>query len=233
MKMSQITSICSNITKATDIPLIVDADTGYGNALNVIRTVQELETAGVSCIQLEDQITPKHCGHFPGSKPVVPINEQLGKLKAALDTRKDDNLLIIARTDAAAEHGIEEAIKRATLFNEVGADLTFIEIEGSAEDFENISRNVPGRYATTVDESRAEPAFTVKKLGEMESELFEEFFKAFAKSAEVNLHIENLYGKNNHHIIESCFKAFARSIKNAIEIDKRNKHKIPSSKGIL
>lgn len=167
MTMSQMTSICSNITKATDIPLIVDADTGYGNALNVIRTVQELETAGVSCIQLEDQITPKHCGHFPGSKPVVPINEQLGKLKAALDTRKDDNLLIIARTDAAAEHGIEEAIKRATLFNEVGADLTFIEIEGSAEDFENISRNVPGRYATTVDESRAEPAFTVKKLGEM------------------------------------------------------------------
>tara|TARA_Y100000590_G_scaffold150157_1_gene172427 strand:+ start:3320 stop:3907 length:588 start_codon:yes stop_codon:yes gene_type:complete len=74
---------------------------------------------------------------------------------------------------------------------------------------------------------------SLKKLGEMESELFEEFFKAFAKSAEVNLHIENLYGKNNHHIIESCFKAFARSIKNAIEIDKRNKHKIPSSKGIL
>ena len=65
--MSQMTSICSNITKATNIPLIVDADTGYGNALNVIRTVQELETAGVSCIQLEDQITPKHCGHFPGS----------------------------------------------------------------------------------------------------------------------------------------------------------------------
>ena len=74
---------------------------------------------------------------------------------------------------------------------------------------------------------------SLKKLGEMESELFEEFFKAFAKSADVNLHIENLYGKNNHHIIESCFKAFARSIKNAIEIDKRNKNKIPSSKGIL
>tara|TARA_Y100000588_G_scaffold374482_1_gene449567 strand:- start:493 stop:1359 length:867 start_codon:yes stop_codon:yes gene_type:complete len=165
--MSQITSICSNITKATNIPLIADADTGYGNALNVIRTVQELESAGVSCIQLEDQITPKHCGHFPGSKPVVPINEQLGKLKAALDTRKDDNLLIIARTDAATEHGIEEAIKRATLFHEIGADLTFIEIEGSAEDFENISRNVPGKYATTVDESRAEPAFTVEELGEM------------------------------------------------------------------
>ena len=165
--MSQMTSICSNIVKATNIPLIADADTGYGNALNVIRTVQELETAGVSCIQLEDQITPKHCGHFPGTKPVVPIDEQLGKLKAALDTRIDDNLLIIARTDAAAEHGIEEAIKRATLFEEAGADLTFIEIEGSAKDFENISRNVPGKYATTVDESRKEPAFTVEELGEM------------------------------------------------------------------
>ena len=74
---------------------------------------------------------------------------------------------------------------------------------------------------------------SLEKLGEMDTELFPEFFKAFVKSAECNLHITNIYGKNNHHIIESCFKAFARSIKNAIEIDKRNKHKIPSSKGIL
>ncbi|MED5579589.1 MAG: isocitrate lyase/PEP mutase family protein [Nitrospinota bacterium] len=167
MTMSQMTTICGNIVKATKIPLIADADTGYGNALNVIRTVQELETVGVSCIQLEDQVTPKRCGHFPGSKPVVSIDEQLGKLKAALDTRRDENLLIIARTDAAADHGIEEAIKRAILFEEVGADLTFIEIEGDAEDFENISRNVPGKYATTIDESRKEPAFSVEELGKM------------------------------------------------------------------
>ncbi|MBI2132018.1 MAG: oxaloacetate decarboxylase [Candidatus Tectomicrobia bacterium] len=165
MTLSEVAGVCRNVVQATTIPLIADADTGYGNALNVIRTVRELEAAGVSCIQLEDQVTPKRCGHLPGSKPVVPLEEQLGKLRAALDARRDPGFLILARTDAAAGHGLEEAIRRAIAYREAGADLTFIEVEGRPEELRRIGREVPGPLAATLDESRREPAFSIEEMG--------------------------------------------------------------------
>ena len=167
MSFREVADICRNVVQATAIPLIADADTGYGNAVNVIRTVREMEAAGVSCIQLEDQITPKRCGHLPGSRPVVSLEEQLGKLRAALDARRDPDFLILARTDAAADHGLGEAIRRASAYREAGADLTYISVEGVREELLQISREVPGPLVALVDDTRREPAFSVEELGAM------------------------------------------------------------------
>ena len=103
-----------------DIPLICDADTGYGNAVNVKRTVEEFEAAGVAAIHLEDQVTPKRCGHLPGSRPVVEMDEQVGKIEAAVAARRDPDFIIIARTDAASGHGLDEAIRRGKAYRKAG-----------------------------------------------------------------------------------------------------------------
>mgnify|MGYP001413296837 CR=1 FL=1 len=167
MTLREVSDICRNIALVTQIPLVADVDTGYGNAINVIRTVREMEAAGVSCIQLEDQVTPKRCGHLPGSKPVVDTKEQLDKLRAATDTRQDPNMLILARTDAAADHGLDEAIDRANAYHEAGADLTFIEVEGTQEELTRIGKEVSGPLVTTLDDSRREPAFSIEELGSL------------------------------------------------------------------
>src|SRR5205085_5161442 len=106
--------------------LIVDADTGYGNAINVTRTVRTFERAGASAIQLEDQDFPKRCGHLDG-KALIPADEMIGKLKAALDTRRSPDTLIVARTDAVAVEGFDRAIERAVRYREAGADILFVE----------------------------------------------------------------------------------------------------------
>jgi 2-methylisocitrate lyase-like PEP mutase family enzyme len=114
------------IRNATDLPLVVDADTGFGNAVNVHHTVRMLERAGASAIQIEDQVNPKRCGHFAG-KEVVSLPEARSRIKAAVDARQDPNFLIVARTDARATRGPEEALERAEAFIEDGADITFVE----------------------------------------------------------------------------------------------------------
>ncbi len=164
MTLREVADVCRNVVQATTIPLIADADTGYGNAVNVIRTVRELEAAGVACIQLEDQVTPKKCGFLPGSVPVIALEEQLGKLKAALDARRSADFLILARTDAAADHGLDEAIRRAVAYREAGADLTFIEVEGTEEELRRIAAEVPPPHVTTLDESRREAALELAEL---------------------------------------------------------------------
>ena len=167
MTLREVADVSRNIVQATSIPLIADADTGYGNAVNMIRTVRELESAGVACIQIEDQVTPKRCGFLPGSIPVISLEEQLGKLKAALDARQSEDFLILARTDAAADHGLDEAISRAVAYKEAGADLTFIEVEGTEEELRKIGAEVPPPHVTTLDESRREAALSVDELGEL------------------------------------------------------------------
>lgn len=116
-----------------DIPLVCDADTGYGNAVNVKRTVEEFEAAGVSAIHLEDQVSPKRCGHLPGSRPVVAMEEHIGKIEAALAARHDPDFVIIARTDAASGHGLDEAIRRGKAYRKAGADVVFVELKGSPD----------------------------------------------------------------------------------------------------
>lgn len=123
----------ASIRDAVDIPLIVDIDTGFGNALNVRNAIRTLERAGADAVQIEDQIFPKRCGHFSG-KDVASTEEMLAKIKAAVDARVDENFLIIARTDARAKHGFEAAIERAQRFSEAGADILFIEATESADE---------------------------------------------------------------------------------------------------
>ncbi len=126
MGLAEIADHTARIRDAVELPLIVDADTGFGNALNVYHTVRTLERAGADCIQLEDQVAPKRCGHFSG-KEVIGTDEAVSKIKAAVDARRDADLLILARTDAAATHGFEAAVERAQKFAEAGADILFVE----------------------------------------------------------------------------------------------------------
>jgi 2,3-dimethylmalate lyase len=126
------------IVAAVDVPVIADADTGYGNAINVVRTVQAYEQAGVAGIHLEDQVMPKKCGHMSG-KAVIGAEEMAGKIRAAVAARRDPDFLLIARTDVAAVEGLEAAIARARLFAEAGADVLFVEAPTSEADIEQVA----------------------------------------------------------------------------------------------
>jgi 2-methylisocitrate lyase-like PEP mutase family enzyme len=138
--LSELAEHVRAIREMVELPIIVDADTGFGNAVNVHRTVKVLERAGASAIQLEDQVFPKKCGHFAG-KAVIPLEEMLPKIRAAVDARQDPDLLIVARTDARAVVGIDAAIERAAAFIEAGADVTFVEAPETVEEM----RAIPSR----------------------------------------------------------------------------------------
>ena len=131
------------IVAAVDLPVIADADTGYGNAINVVRTVQLYEQAGVAGIQLEDQVTPKKCGHMSG-KQLIGADEMVGKLRAAVEARRDPDLLVIARTDAVAVTGTDDAIARARAFADAGADVLFVEAPTSEADIERVATELRG-----------------------------------------------------------------------------------------
>jgi 2,3-dimethylmalate lyase len=131
------------IVAAVDVPVIADADTGYGNAINVLRTVQLYEQAGVAGIQLEDQVMPKKCGHMSG-KALIGTEEMVGKIRAAVEARRDPDLVVIARTDAVAVTGLEEAIRRAEAFAGAGADLLFVEAPTSEDDIAHIADRLRG-----------------------------------------------------------------------------------------
>jgi 2-methylisocitrate lyase-like PEP mutase family enzyme len=133
MGLHEIADHTARIRDAVSVPLIVDADTGFGNALNVRHTVRVLERAGADCIQLEDQVAPKRCGHFAG-KEVISTEEAVSKIKAAVDARHDPDFLILARTDACAMQGFEAAVERAQKFAEAGADILFVEAVTTAEE---------------------------------------------------------------------------------------------------
>lgn len=139
--VTEVAEITAAIADATTLPLIVDADTGFGNALNVVRTVRLLERAGAAALQMEDQVFPKKCGHFSG-KEVIPASEMVDKIKAAVDSRRDGDLQIIARTDARAIEGIEHALERAQAYIDAGADATFVEAPTSAEELAAITNSL-------------------------------------------------------------------------------------------
>ena len=141
MGLAEIAEATGRIRDAVDLPLLVDADTGFGNALNVRHAIRTLERAGADCVQLEDQVSPKRCGHFSG-KAVVETAEMVGKIKAAVDARHDPGLLVMARTDARAVHGFEAAIERAQAFAEAGADILFVEAAESADEIRALPRRL-------------------------------------------------------------------------------------------
>ena len=141
LSMPEVLTRIREIVDATDLPVIADADTGYGNALNVVRTVREFERLGVAALHLEDQVNPKKCGHYAG-KDLIPTDEMIGKIRAALDARRDADLLIVARTDARAVEGLEAAIRRANAYANAGADMLFVEAPESEEELRVIARQV-------------------------------------------------------------------------------------------
>ena len=142
LTMSQMVDNARRIAQAVDVPVIADADTGYGNALNVIRTVQEYELAGVSAIHMEDQVMPKKCGHME-NKQVVPSAEMVEKLHAAVEARRSDDFLIIARTDARAVEGLDSALRRARAYRDAGADILFVEAPQNEDEVAQIARAFP------------------------------------------------------------------------------------------
>ena len=152
------------MVKACDLPLIVDADTGFGEALNVMRAVKELEAAGAAAIQIEDQVLPKRCGHLEG-KSVVSAEAFAEKVQAAVHARKD--LLIVARTDARATHGLDEAIRRGHLYKEAGADIIFPEALESEEEFKAYADAVGGPLLANMTEFGKSPYLTVERLQEL------------------------------------------------------------------
>jgi 2-methylisocitrate lyase-like PEP mutase family enzyme len=143
VSVTELASHVAAVRDAVTIPILADADTGFGNAINARRTVQLLERAGANAIMLEDQTYPKRCGHFDG-KDVIPKNEMVAKLKAAVDARVDQDLLILARTDARAVEGFEAALDRARAYQEAGADFLFVEAPLTQEELLAIPREVPG-----------------------------------------------------------------------------------------
>lgn len=144
MGLTDIADHTARIRDAVELPLIVDADTGFGNALNTYHAVRTLERAGADCIQLEDQVSPKRCGHFNG-KEVISTDEMLGKIRAAVDARRDPDTLILARTDACATQGFEAAVERAQRFGEAGADILFVEAVTTAEEIRALPRRLAGK----------------------------------------------------------------------------------------
>jgi 2-methylisocitrate lyase-like PEP mutase family enzyme len=143
VSLTQIAEHTAAIRDCVGLPIVVDADTGFGNALNVRHTVRTLERAGASAIQLEDQVNPKRCGHFAG-KDVVGLSEARSRIRAAVDARQDGNLLIVARTDARATLGYEAALERAEAFIEDGADITFVEAPETMDEIAGIPRRLSG-----------------------------------------------------------------------------------------
>ena len=131
------------IVAAVDLPVIADADTGYGNAINVVRTVQLYERAGVAALQLEDQVAPKKCGHMSG-KAVIGTEEMVGKIRAAVSARRDPDLVVIARTDAVAVSGVADAVARARAYADAGADVLFVEAPTSEEDIAWVAGELQG-----------------------------------------------------------------------------------------
>ncbi|MBP2656184.1 MAG: phosphonomutase-like enzyme [Firmicutes bacterium] len=163
MTMSEMVSRARNFVNAVDIPVIADADTGFGNVINVMRTIREYEMAGVAAIQLEDQVAPKKCGHMIG-RQVVPMDEMVNKIKAAVEVRQDPDLVIIARTDSRTTLGIEEAIKRGKVYAEAGADVLFVESPESIDEMKLITSSFDIPVLANMVEGGRTPLMNVKEL---------------------------------------------------------------------
>ncbi|MBR7959407.1 methylisocitrate lyase [Burkholderia latens] len=163
--MEDVLIDANRITNATDLPLLVDIDTGWGGAFNIARTIRSFINAGVAAVHIEDQVGQKRCGHRPG-KEVVPTEEMVDRVKAAVDARTDDQFVIMARTDAAAAEGIDAAIERAIAYVEAGADMIFPEAMKTLDDYRRFKAAVKVPILANLTEFGSTPLFTVDELRE-------------------------------------------------------------------
>ena len=166
LTQTEVVTAAQRICSVVDTPVIVDADTGYGNAINVIRTVHDLIRAGAAGMFLEDQIWPKRCGHMKG-KQVIPLDEQLKKLRAAIEARSDHDFYIVARTDSRQALGLTEAIARGIAFKEAGADAIFVEAPESKGEMKEIASHVPGPLVANMLERGVTPLMDPQELKEL------------------------------------------------------------------
>jgi 2-methylisocitrate lyase-like PEP mutase family enzyme len=163
---SEIIEQARRITAACGLALVCDGDTGFGNAVNVAYTVRAMEAAGVAAIQLEDQTFPKRCGHFAG-KSVVVVEEMLQKLHAAVEARSDDDFVIIARTDARAVHGLEEAIERGRRYADAGADVIFVEAPQTVDELRAVATQIAAPTLVNVVEGGRTPQLSLAEYAEL------------------------------------------------------------------
>lgn len=166
MTLTEVLDQLNNITDATTIPVIGDGDTGYGNAMNVQRTVKSFAKIGCAGILIEDQLSPKRCGHTPG-KDVVSREEAFDRIRASVDAREEKDILIMARTDANHTHGIKEAIERAQKFYELGSDILFVEAPKTEEEMRLVCQEVPGCKIANIVEGGLTPNLSMKELEEI------------------------------------------------------------------
>lgn len=164
--MPEVVNQARNIARSVDIPVTVDADTGYGNALNVMRATREFEAAGIAGMMIEDQTFPKRCGHFEGKK-VIPAEEMLVKIGAACEARRNSDFVVIARTDARAMHGLDHAIERALMYCEAGADVIFVEALLSVEEMRKVGSAVPKPLKANLGDGGKTPMVHYHQLYEM------------------------------------------------------------------
>ncbi len=166
LTMTEMADMYARLCDATELPLFADGDTGYGNATNVARTVRAYERAGVAGLFIEDQESPKRCGHMEG-KRVITAGEMVAKLKAALDARVDADLILCARTDARAVHGLDEAIERCQLYREAGADLLFVDAPISVEELRRVCSEIDGPCFANLVEGGKTPILSARQLEAM------------------------------------------------------------------
>ncbi|MDC3063164.1 isocitrate lyase/PEP mutase family protein [Alphaproteobacteria bacterium] len=163
MTLTEVLDQLNNITDATSLPVIGDGDTGYGNAMNVQRTVKSFAKIGCAGVLIEDQLSPKRCGHTPG-KDVVSREEAFDRIRASVDAREEKDILIMARTDANHTHGIKEAIERAQIFHELGSDILFVEAPKTEDEMKLICQEVPGCKIANIVEGGLTPNLSMKEL---------------------------------------------------------------------
>ena len=163
MTLTEVLDQLNNITDATNLPVIGDGDTGYGNAMNVQRTVKSFAKIGCAGVLIEDQLSPKRCGHTPG-KDVVSREEAFDRIRASVDAREEKDILIMARTDANHTHGIKEAIERAQIFHELGSDILFVEAPKTEDEMRLICQEVPGCKIANIVEGGLTPNLSMKEL---------------------------------------------------------------------
>ena len=166
LTMTEMAEMYARLCDATELPLFADGDTGYGNTTNVARTVRAYERAGVAGLFIEDQESPKRCGHMEG-KRVIPAGDMVAKLKAALDARIDADLIICARTDARAVHGLDDAIERCQLYREAGADLLFVDAPISVEELRRVCSEIDGPCFANLVEGGKTPILSARQLEAM------------------------------------------------------------------
>lgn len=196
-QLGDVVEDARRITDRTDLPLLVDVDTGWGGAFNIARTVREMERAGVAAIHLEDQVQAKRCGHRPNKALVTP-GEMVDRVKAAVDARCDDSFIFMARTDAHAMEGMEAAVDRANRYVEAGADMIFAEALHTLEEFGAFAQAVPVPVLANITEFGRTPLFSAAELGEAGIKLVLYPLSAFRAMNKAALHVYQSIARNGH-----------------------------------